>query len=106
MTEKTRAIVDKLVPWATLLALGLGALLAYSEARFTPADVYAQEHAALTAQVADVRTDAATSQEEIRGDVKAIKAELAAQGRTLERVERLVEQLATERRHSVPRAQQ
>lgn len=92
MTNQTRSALSVLGQIVALLAVGLGALLAYTHATYVCRDVYAQDQAAIVGEVADVRTTAAGTTEQLRGDVREIRAQLAAQGRQLDRIERIVEQ--------------
>lgn len=94
MTKQSRSTLSTLAQVAALLAIGLGALIAYTRASYVPREAYAQAHAAVVAEVADVRTCAAGTTEQLKGDVKEIRAQLGAQGKQLDRIERLVERLS------------
>jgi len=99
MTANTKSSLATLGQLVALLVVGLGALLAYVRSSYIPTEAYAQAHAAVVAEVAAVRTAAAGTTEQLRGDVREIRAQLDAQGKQLDRIETVLDRLS---RQSTP----
>jgi hypothetical protein len=95
MTERVRLSLGALGQILAILALGLAALLAYSEARYVERAVWQASCQEQDRAVATVREQAAGSTAEIRGQIHAIRVGLDSQAASLQRIEHAVDRLAT-----------